>query len=226
MADGEFVGLSRPGDVRPIPDPTLLTTQQLNREIAALKETIDTRLNAMDKAQEKFESNLQRVPSETDKAIKQLREVMEQALLRVDTRFAAAESAVQAALAAAREVIAVQQRYASDAIDKAERATSKQMDQISTLFQTKTMGLEGSIADIKDRVTIIESVKSGQTEQRSTTQSSQIQWVGILGLLIGVIVGVGGLVIGLTKDKVGPTLIERVVTSSPAGTDSQPQFQP
>lgn len=207
------------GGMLPIPDPTLLTTQQLNREISALKEIINTRLNAMDKAQEKFESNLQRVPSETDKAIMQLRQVMDQALLRVDSRFSASDAAVQAALAAAKEVIAVQQRAGSDAIDKAERATAKQIDQIAALFQTAAVGLEGKISDIKDRITIIESVKAGQGEQRTSSQGLQVQWVGIIGLIFGVIVGVGGLVVGLTTDEPPSSqVVERVIIPTPTPT--------
>jgi len=56
----------RERDRRPVPDPTILTTQQLQREVAALKEIIFTRLDANDKAVELLHADVTRVP--TDRA--------------------------------------------------------------------------------------------------------------------------------------------------------------
>lgn len=39
-----------PGDSRPVPDPTVLTTQHVSREVSCLREIIETRLDDMDKA--------------------------------------------------------------------------------------------------------------------------------------------------------------------------------
>src|SRR4026207_2120579 len=60
----------------PVPDPTLLTTAALTREIAALKELVVTRLDAMDKAMDIFSDNLTRAPTEVDKQISHLKELM------------------------------------------------------------------------------------------------------------------------------------------------------
>ncbi len=40
--------MAEPQDSRPVPDPTLLTTQQLLREITALREIIDGRVNGVE----------------------------------------------------------------------------------------------------------------------------------------------------------------------------------
>jgi hypothetical protein len=67
----------------PVPDPTILTTQQLLRELAALEEktgarldgikaALEARLAAMDKAQELFNADLKRVPNDTDKQVAHL----------------------------------------------------------------------------------------------------------------------------------------------------------
>lgn len=48
----------------PIPDPTLLTTMQLNREIAALREVLETRLAGMDRATELLADDLARLTTE------------------------------------------------------------------------------------------------------------------------------------------------------------------
>jgi hypothetical protein len=73
--------ITEPVGSTPVPDPTLLTTAALTREIAALKELVVTRLDAMDKAQDLFSSNLNRVPTDTDKQIQHLRELVSSELL-------------------------------------------------------------------------------------------------------------------------------------------------
>lgn len=51
------------GDVRPIPDPTVLTTRQVIRETDALREIIETRLDGNDKAIELLQRQADRLPS-------------------------------------------------------------------------------------------------------------------------------------------------------------------
>jgi len=68
------------GGLPPIPDPTLLTTQQLMREFTTLKELIFTRLDGMEETTKLLQTQQLRVPSDTDKAIQHLREL-------TDTRF-------------------------------------------------------------------------------------------------------------------------------------------
>jgi hypothetical protein len=63
----------------PRPDPTLLTTAALTREISSLKELIITRLEMMDRAQTLFETNLTRVPTIVDTQIQHLKELLQTA---------------------------------------------------------------------------------------------------------------------------------------------------
>src|ERR1700722_13869365 len=73
---------------RPVPDPTLLTTQQLIREINSLKEVVFTRLDGMDTGIELFNGNITRVATDTDKQIQHLKEFHE-------SRFNAMDEAVK-----------------------------------------------------------------------------------------------------------------------------------
>jgi hypothetical protein len=81
-----------------ISDPSFLTTSVLQREIASVKEqfrielkgvvqAFEARLAAIDKATDKFESSLVRVPTETDKAIAALRNLMDERFARMDEKF-------------------------------------------------------------------------------------------------------------------------------------------
>jgi hypothetical protein len=88
----------------PVPDPTERTTQVLLREIASLKEVVFTRLDGMDRAIALANADLQVVPSATDRAVQNLRDLHE-------ARFDEVTSSIQAA----REVI--QTRF--DGMDRA-----------------------------------------------------------------------------------------------------------
>src|ERR1700688_1108277 len=82
----------------PNPDPTVLTTLALEREVAnlkemmlrelaALKETITTRFGGMDEATTLLREHQEKVPSETDKAILHLRELVDEKFRGVEKQF-------------------------------------------------------------------------------------------------------------------------------------------
>jgi hypothetical protein len=84
-----------PVDWRPIPDPTRLTTEQLRRELATLREILETRLDAMDRATElataqavvigqQVEQTRDRLREETAADVRQLRELLETRLDGMD----------------------------------------------------------------------------------------------------------------------------------------------
>jgi hypothetical protein len=125
---------------RPVPDPTLLTTEQLHREIAAARERSDLLLAGADRLMaEKFAS--------VDKQFELIER--QRVELKLDTG-----GAVAAALAAAKESVA-----------KSEAATSEQLKQISQTFATEISGLRESIAEVKERVSESANIKRGGTEK-------------------------------------------------------------
>ncbi len=78
--------MHRDGDSRPIPDPTQLTTQQLVREIAALKELVFTRLDAIDRATELLAADVHRQPTEITTHVGHLKELMTTRFMERDLR--------------------------------------------------------------------------------------------------------------------------------------------
>jgi hypothetical protein len=170
-------------DSRPVPDPTLLTTQQLQREIAALKEVMFTRLNGMDRAIVLFNENITRVPTDTDRQIGHLKELMLETFKTVREQFngvekqfierdvrviqsaTAATTAVNAALQAQKEAAGEQAKSFSLSVNKSEQSTLEQITQQRVLLQTATGSLNDKIDDVKQRLTTIE----GQTRGNDTT---------------------------------------------------------
>jgi hypothetical protein len=176
----------------PVPDPTLRTTEHLLREIAGLKELVFTRIDGMDKAIKLFNQNITRVPTDVDKQISHLKELhndrftsfnnaLKDNMSLHDEKFRSiqvqfnerdvrteqtsrdSKVAVDAALQAAKEAVAEQNRSSALAIAKSETSTVKQIDQQGMLLQTATGALNDKIDDIKNRLTTIEGRTVGIT---------------------------------------------------------------
>jgi len=187
---------------RPIPDPTILTTQQLQREISALKEIIFTRLDAMDKAMVVFSDAITRTPTDVDKQIAHLKELHQEKFesivkqfgerdARMDREAASNKTSLDAALQAAEKAVNKQNETFALSIAKSENATNKQMEQQATLIHTSNGALESKISDLKDRVTIIEGKTSGQMQAQVTHQTSNSF---IIAVFVAAIAFVGFLI--------------------------------
>ena len=68
--------VERPATVTPIPDPTALTSEAIDRRVDNAVAVIEARLNGMEKAVAVFHEDLTRVPTQLDRAILSLRDVI------------------------------------------------------------------------------------------------------------------------------------------------------
>jgi hypothetical protein len=155
-------------DRRPIPDPTILTTQQLFREIAALekilitriegvKSEITVRLDAMDKAMEVATDIVTHTPTEIDREITHLKALHDSKFNAIDRQFENRDSRleqanrdnkenVQSALKAANDSVSQHNQSSALAIAKSEAAFAKQIDQQAVVIQTMKDALESKMA--------------------------------------------------------------------------------
>lgn len=143
--------------VRTNPDPSELTVDLVNNSITAVKETINARLDAIDKATLVFSENLTRVPTAVDRAILQLRELLEariheleslraldphqfaaiqetMAVLKatVNERFELNDGQIEKAFNAAKHAVAEQNSANAQAIAKSEINVAKSIDDLRT----------------------------------------------------------------------------------------------
>jgi DNA anti-recombination protein RmuC len=190
----------------PIPDPTLLTTQQLVAAIGALKELVFARIDGIERNLEGVHDSLEAIPGQTGRQVDHLRDVLEVRFSLQDEKFRSiatqfterdvrteqtsrdSKVAIDAALQAAKESVSSQNESSSQAISKSEAATNKNIDQLGTLINSTTAGLNDKIDDIKDRLTRIEGVKAGGTDVRG----SILAGFGALMLLLGLLVAAWG----------------------------------
>jgi hypothetical protein len=138
---------------RPIPDPTELTSKAVDALRKELTDLFDTKLTA----EEKLTS--ERFAAVTDKLNVAERLRLEQ---KVDTK-----TAVDAALAAAKEAVNQQSAAFTAETNKTERNFSEQLKGQRDTFGTAIAGQITRYDDLDKRVTRIESVKIGGQESKA-----------------------------------------------------------
>ena len=177
---------------RPEPDPSQLTTAQLMREAAHIRDTLNLKIDAIEKAIVVAHDDMVRVPTAMDKAVDGLRILTWQRFDSVHTTFLsvaalneqkfgaiktqfderdtrvqqtakASKEALDAALQAAKEAVSEQNKSNSVAIAKSEAATSKQIDQLTGAIHLTAKTTDDKVADLKERLTRIEGSGAGKT---------------------------------------------------------------
>ncbi|HXJ26379.1 MAG TPA: hypothetical protein VNH17_11790 [Streptosporangiaceae bacterium] len=179
------------GDWRPVPDPTLLTTAQLLRELGALRELIEARLNGMDRATALLSETVNRTPTVIQTEISHVRELIDERFGGIDKQFAerdvrteqaakASKEALDAALLSAKELVSQQNDSNTTKAEKTEQNFTKQIDNALD-----------RISEIKERLDRGEGSTSGaagiRTDQRlnlSTVIAAVATLVAVLSFIL------------------------------------------
>lgn len=158
-------------DSRPMPDPTILTTEQLLREVERVRELLESTVKGVEK------EYLQRFAGIDERFDMVERQRVEQ---KTDTK-----DAVDAAFSAAKEAVREQTTASDRAISKSETAMLEQLKQLAATFATATDGLRRDFDDLKARVTRSEGQKTGGDQVKSTATTNS-QWA--FGIAIAIVV--------------------------------------
>ena len=173
-------------------DPTQRTLESSWRELAQLEKRILDRLDGIEKAQEKFEASITRVPTEVDRAVKQLRELLES---RIDANAKLAEA---------------QARASETAISKTERSVEDRLNQMSTLFRSETGALDEKIGQISRRLDQFESRNAGALDAQAAAKDAQRLWMTMMSGLLALGVAFTTVVVFLnSRSEPEVRLIER-----------------
>jgi hypothetical protein len=190
----------------PRPDPTLLTTEQLNREIASLRVAMEARMDAGDKAillvHEETGRRLDSLAKFRETEVNCVREVMDEKLRALDERLIARDKevstrfqerdtrsereardnkiAVDAAFAAAKEAVAENNKSSALATDKSEAGFTKQIDQLTLLIETRAKASDDKIDDIKEQLSNRRGNDQGRLDSRTFV-------FALMGLIIAII---------------------------------------
>jgi len=190
-------------------------TEEIDSKLAVR----DERLSGIDEATELRLQTVENLSATVDREIDHAKEVLRvqivadsrfehaevEHLREVDNlrfqsaeRLAARESelnavALAAAFAAQKEASAKEAEYMRTTSVKTESATTQAINKLGELFATQFGGLSGNMSDIKDRVSKMENVKVGATENRSGLYAL----IAAAGLLVLVTIGLVTLILSI-----------------------------
>ncbi len=179
----------------PVPDPTILTTQQLYREIAASREIIEanihvleTRLTGMDTATELNKTETDKIPRMIDEKICQLRKLTDEKFDGVEKQFLERDTRTDKIAELGQKALEAALSAAKEAVGKTEVSFTKQIDTTLAQIQAEKKATDDKFEDVKGRLTTLES--SINTRQSVTTErTGQGQWIAsavIAGIALAV----------------------------------------
>jgi hypothetical protein len=192
-----------------VPGPPYLTTEELRRDVSALREILQARLDGMDRATVVLSETVNRTPTAIQTAISNLRELTEEKLgslsgqyeekfrsiekqfterdVRTDQAATASASALAAALQAAKEAVFEQAQAAAKAADKTELSFTKQIDLL--LAQIKALGdtFGDRLAELKERIDRGEGSTSGEQHRRTEQRLDIGQVVAVIAVIVAVL---------------------------------------
>ena len=179
------------GGWTPIPDPTRLTTEQLRATeavlnqniftaVAGLRELVETRLTAMDKATELLATDVRQVPSDLDKGIATLKALLEQRLDAMDKADSLVAVAVDRAFA---EVQSVRERIRDEfaAADTSLRELlGARIDAMDTAARVLADSYEKVPSDIDRAAASLKEVLAGDIQRVSAVTLEKFNAVDAL----------------------------------------------
>jgi hypothetical protein len=154
--------------VKPDPDPTLLTTESLLREINHLKELTDEKFKTQTVRTDSVESRLDHKYVETADAIKNLRDLHEEKFQGLDKLGRQAREDNQTRLDAAF-------KSANDTRDKIEESLTKQIDALNN----KTEAANKATNEKIDRLTSRLDTGEGKTKGAGDLWGYLIGFIGV-----------------------------------------------
>lgn len=205
--------------------------EDIRREIDFVRQILSQRLDAMDIATKLLQEWRETLPGRLREAINAQINVTDERFRRVDERFnviiekfgtiaiqfeerdtrsrgdaTATKTAVDAAFAAQRDMVAAQNSNIAQALARIEATSQKQIEQLVTLLQTTVAASNDKFDDMKQRVSLIEGRTAGitaagttQREAVVTQQGSSNYNLAILAFVFSALLGVVSIIIAVMK---------------------------
>ncbi len=174
---------------RPVPDPTVLTTEALMREVEQMHEWVmgllavrDERLRGIDRATELLAATVERVPTAVQAEVGNLRAIMVEKFDSVGTQFKERDVrqereardnklAVDAAFEAQEKQAAAQNKSNAEAINKSELATAETINKLGDAGEARDLSLSDKIDDLRARMGTVEASRLGFTQGSERAQN-------------------------------------------------------
>ena len=159
--------------ISPVPDPTILTTQQSDKGLLALRELFEAELETLKSEIKCTNDYISLRRTDIQNSINNLKDFHDEKFMSVERRFTDSKTTLDVVLTAQKE-----------AVSKSEAAFTKQLDEIGKRMDTLFRAMDEKASDLKERITQIESFAKGQTGGISS----------IGAIVLGIIAGLAALV--------------------------------
>lgn len=199
----------------PVPDPTTLTTEaveratdQFRRELADALKTVSARFTALEEAaalrlaavattsaqiERDIEQAINHVRELDDVKFAAIKQQFQERDIRAEQGAIAGKQALDAALQAAKELVGQQNKAASDAAGVMIANFTKLIDQLGLRLESMQKSYDDRLTEIKERIDRGEGVTRGATETRTEqrlTTGQQIAVAAVTLTVIGIIVAI------------------------------------
>jgi hypothetical protein len=212
MPDATNGGIANiPVEIRPLSDPSPLTTSQIQREVRSVREILEqqingndrvvsTRINGMDKAIELVQKRTDEIPLLVKEQVGQLQALHEGMFKAVETQFRERDTRVEQTKIDGNKAIDAALQAAKEAVGKTEIGFTKQIDAQQVVINTMAEGFDGKIGDIKDLISKLESrmqaAESSKQTASDTRTEGRISQGAVIGYIFGAI-GAAGMILSL-----------------------------
>ena len=176
--------------LRPDPDPTLLTTENLRHEIANLKELLEIQFSGAKEARtsqhDLIKTEIEVLSRVTDQRFSSIETQFEERDKRTEQLSLADKTAIAAALQAQKEAAGSTNESNSVALAKMENNFTKLIDQGQTLLNSVAKNMDDKINDLKSRLDTGEGQNKGKTEGIGTVGAVVVGAAFIISMLVSV----------------------------------------
>lgn len=194
----------------PFPDPTRMTTQQITREIANLREIVFTRIDGMDRALTLANESIHRQPNDAEKIVEQLRVLVSTRIDGIDHQLRSRATEATDLVGHLRDLIGARldsydaaikllqnindrlPTLVDEKIDSLRLIQEEKFSSIQTQFKERDVRTEQSSKDSKVAVdAALQAAKEAVGEQNKSSalaiqksENSTVKQIDQLGLLI------------------------------------------
>ncbi len=156
-----------PRGTTPVPDPTILTTQQLVAAIAAVREIIETRLDAMDVATSINKIATDKIPSLICDKVAALEKLHDEKFSSVAQQFQERDERQTVTSKLNQTALDAALQAAKEAAGKTELSFTKQIADLTGQFNTQNEAMNVRVNDVKARLDRGEGTVGEQKEAKS-----------------------------------------------------------
>lgn len=215
------------------PMPTSSRDRELRDDLLmrmqSVRELIETRLNASDKAVEILAENVNRVPTLLDRTDANIRELFKQKLDALaeltDERFEglkiafredkiAASTAVSAAFAAQEKLSVAQNLSNTAAISKSEASTTKELESLDGKISALKEAMASDIRNLEGRLNRGEGSQVGERQAASDNHAGTMQMLGVIGGIVSVLALIAMIIFNVENghpSAAAPTIVSPAV---------------